>query len=141
MTFVIGKSKESTDWNFAQWGWYSRKPVWTIQFPLQSVPAGKATLTLGLASAETSGLQVKVNGQEVSVLHPKKSGAAGYRSGGQDSMYTVEYVTFDGTLLKPGVNEITLGHIRTAPFSSSPDKLRKASGEVMYDAIRLEVQP
>ena len=26
VTFVVGKSKEAEDWNFAQWSWYSKKP-------------------------------------------------------------------------------------------------------------------
>jgi len=140
VTFTIGKSHEKTDWNFAQWTWYSRKPDWTILFDLPRPQTGKATLTIGLASAQVTGLAIKVNGQQVADLKPPKSGAAGYRSGGQDSLYQVEYVEFDGSLLHPGANQITLGLRHAMPFSAPIEQRGKFFGEVMYDAIRLEVQ-
>jgi rhamnogalacturonan endolyase len=141
VNFVVGKSKESQDWNFAQWSWYAKKPVWMVQFDCPRQPTGKATLTLGFASAQVAGeLRVAVNDHEVARLDLPKSGAAGYRSGGQDSTYTVRYVTFDASLLKPGQNQITLGHTRAVPFSAPPER-RRVFGQVMYDAIRLEVQP
>jgi len=140
VTFTIGKSHEKTDWNFAQWTWYSQKPYWTILFDLPRPQAGKATLTIGLASAEMTGLAIKVNGKQVSELKPPKSGPAGYRSGGQDSLYQVEYVPFDGSLLHPGVNQITLGLRHAMPFSAPMEQRGKFFGEVMYDAIRLEIQ-
>ncbi len=160
VTFTIGQSSEKTDWNFAQWTWYCKRPFWRILFALpapsgarpSSVPrppsplCGGATLTLGFASTlpvsgRVTNLQVKVNGQEVAVLHLPKSGEAGYRSGGQDSTYRVEYVTFDAVLLKPGANEITLGHLDAQLFPSREEQMRGHVGEVMYDAIRLEVSP
>jgi len=141
VTFTIGKSHEKTDWNFAQWTWYSRKPDWTILFDLPRPQRGKATLTIGLASSEMMGLAIKVNGRQVAELKPPKSGPAGYRSGGQDSHYQVEYVEFDGSLLHPGANQITLGLRHAMPFSAPMEQRGKFFGEVMYDAIRLEVQP
>ena len=145
VTFVVGKSKEADDWNFAQWSWYNKKPYWTIQFDLDSAPKGKATLTLGFASAQPprgghTNLQVKVNGQEVSVVRLAKSGTAGYRSGCQDSKYNVVAVPFDAGLLHRGSNEITLGHAEAAPFPGPGDR-KPPLGEVMYDALRLEVEP
>jgi rhamnogalacturonan endolyase len=62
---------------------------------------------------------------------------AGYRSGSQDSVYSVVYVTFDAALLKQGTNRITLGHAEAELYSADR---RGVPGEVMYDAIRLEVQ-
>ena len=144
VTFTIGKSHERTDWNFAQWTWFSKRPYWAIDFSLPAPQSGKATLTLGFASSnpvkgDHTNLQVKVNGQEVAVLHLPKSGAAGYRSGGQDSLYQVQYVTFDAALLKAGANEITLGHQEAEPFPTPEIQMQGKVGEVMYDALRLEV--
>jgi rhamnogalacturonan endolyase len=141
VTFTIGKSHENTDWNFAQWTWYSKKPYWSILFDLPRPEAGKATLTIGLASAQTTGLAIKVNGKQVAEVKPPKSGPAGYRSGGQDSHYQVEYVEFDGSLLHAGANQITLGLRHAMPFSAPIEQRGKFFGEVMYDAIRLEMQP
>jgi rhamnogalacturonan endolyase len=145
VTFTIGKSHEASDWNFAQWTWYSKKPYWAIDFDLPKSLAGKATLTLGFASANPvqghhTNLQVKVNGTLVDTVHLVKAGAAAYRSGGVDSLYQLSYVTFDAALLKAGRNEITLGHAEAQPFPSRDEQMRGQVGEVMYDAIRLEVQ-
>jgi rhamnogalacturonan endolyase len=146
VTFVIGKSHEATDWNFAQWTWYCTKPYWTIQFQESQTLAGTAMLTLGICSSNPlhgshTNLQVKVNGQLVDTLHLPKSGAAGYRSGGEDSLYQVVYVPFDASLLKAGENEITLGDQDAQPFPSPEVQMRGQVGEVMYDAVRLEIEP
>ena len=143
VTFVVGKSKEAEDWNFAQWSTYSKKPVWTIQFDLPEAPKGKATLTIGFTSANppkgrTTNLRVKVNGKEVEVIHLPKTGTAGYRSGSSDSPYHVETIAFDAGLLAKGENEITLGHAEAEPAA---DHKGGVPGEVMYDALRLEVDP
>jgi rhamnogalacturonan endolyase len=142
VTFVVGKSREREDWNFAQWAIYNKRPYWTIQFEQAEPLTGKATLTLGFVSSipprgSRTNLQVKVNGREVQVIHLAKSGMAGYRSGSQDSVYSVVYVTFDAALLKQGTNQITLGHAEAERYSADR---RGVPGEVMYDAIRLEVQ-
>ena len=143
MTFTIGKSKENEDWNFAQWSIYSKKPYWTIQFDMEQALTGKATLTLGFVSAHPprggrTNLQVKVNGKEVDAVHLPKTGTAGYRSGGSDNVYNVVYVTFEAALLKKGTNEITLGHSEAQPAA---EWKRGVPGQVMYDAIRLEIDP
>ncbi len=143
VNFVIGKSKEREDWNFAQWGWYCKNPAWTIQFDLARALAGKATLTLGIAAAnppEHSRLRVKVNGRLVGDVALRKSGAAGYRSGGQDSDYQLVYLPFDAQFLCVGLNRITLEHTKAIPFAD-PDNARPGRiGYVMYDALRLEVE-
>ncbi len=141
VTFVVGKSKEAEDWGFAQWGVYSKKPVWTIQFDLPEAQKGKATLTIGFTSANppkgrTTNLRVAVNGKEVEVVHLPKTGTAGYRSGGSDSPYHVATIAFDAGLLAKGANEITLGHAEAEPAS---ERTSGVPGEVMYDALRLEV--
>jgi rhamnogalacturonan endolyase len=144
VTFIVGKSKEDRDWNFAQWSWYSKRPFWTIRFDLAEAPGGKATLTIGFASVHPSrgprsNLQVKVNGKEVATVRLPKSGTAGYRSGSQDSTCNVVYLPFDAGLLRKGANEITLGHAEALPFSAPLGKRRRIFGQVMYDSLRLEI--
>jgi rhamnogalacturonan endolyase len=146
VTFVIGKSREQTDWNYAQWTWYCKNPYWTIQFNLSTAPVGHATLTVGIAASlplhgSHTNTEIKVNGQHITTLHLPKSGAAAYRSGGEDSDYQIEYVTFDAALLKSGENTITLGDQDAQPFPTPDVQMQGHVGAVMYDAIRLEVGP
>ena len=157
VTFTIGKSKECADWNFAHWTWFSKKPVWTIRFNVNEPLSGKATLTVGAAAANPIGhpptshegptgeratnIQVKVNGRQIGLLDFIKSGAAAYRSGNQDSLYQMKLIEFDAALLKPGTNEITLGHAEAKPIPPLEEQKSGRVGCVMYDAIRLEVAP
>jgi len=142
VTYVVGKSKPGKDWNFAQWSWYCKKPYWTVKFPMSYAVKGKATLTFGIAAADPPNghqtrLRVAVNGKRVGVIRVKKTGAAAYRSGGSDTPYNVRYITFDASLLHPGMNEMRLGFAHHAQFSS-PDRHRQF-GAIMCDAIRLEI--
>lgn len=146
VTFTIGKSREDRDWNFAQWTWYSKRPYWAIDFDLPQSQTGTATLTFGIAASNpahggSNNIQIKVNGQDAGTLHLAKSGPAAYRSGGQDSLYRVETVTFAAALLKAGANEITLGHADAQPLPTPEEQKKGQVGAVMYDAIRLEVEP
>jgi rhamnogalacturonan endolyase len=145
VTFTIGQSREGADWEFAQWGWYNEKPYWTVRFNVAAgdLPAkGTATLTLGVASAQTGTVLVTVNGKKLPAVALPKTGGAGYRSGAADSMYLAKYVTFDAGLLHGGDNEMTFGQGRMAKFT--PELLAKElrpKNDIMYDALRLEVQP
>ena len=144
VTFTVGKSREETDWNYAQWTWYSKRPYWAIDFTLPQAQIGKATLTFGIAASNpakggSNNIQIKVNGQEVGSLHLTKSGPAAYRSGGQDSSYSVQTVFFDAAILKAGANEITLAHADAQPVPALEEQKKGQVGAVMYDAIRLEV--
>jgi rhamnogalacturonan endolyase len=154
VTFVVGKSKESQDWNFAQFALYNKKPYWTIQFDSPQPLKGAATLTIGFTSVDphntgatdsNSGarlisLQVKVNGSLIDTIQLPKTGTAGYRSGSSDSNYSVVYLPFDASLLKAGPNEITLGFTNAQPAPADPLSI-SVPPEVMYDALRLEVDP
>ena len=145
VTFVVGKSREKTDWNYAQWSWYVKQPYWAIDFDLPAALSGKATLTFGIAASNpsrggSSQVQIKVNGQDAGSLHLTKSGPAMYRSGGQDSLYRVEYITFDASLLKTGKNEITLALSDAQPLPAPNEQAQERVGAVMYDAIRLEAE-
>lgn len=151
VTFTIGQSHEATDWNFAQWTSYVKNKYWRILFNVAKPMSGTATMTFGIAASEPVGSHIThtriiVNGKDVGELKLTKSGAATYRSGGSDSTYRVEYVTFDASLLKPGANTVELGDAKATPFppitdpnSQVPPATMGAVGAVMYDAIRLEV--
>jgi rhamnogalacturonan endolyase len=145
VTFTIGRSSERDDWYYAQWSWFNKRPWWTIRFDLPSAQSGKATLTLGITSVQPAGeAVVKVNGTQVASLSFKKTGAAGYRSGSQDSTYSLREVEFDAALLIAGTNEITLGLSGAQPVPATSEELRRQkrpAGAIMYDAIRLEVAP
>jgi len=140
VTFTIGKSQADKDWNFAQWGWYNKYLWWTIRFDELKALSGRATLTIGVCSSSACRLQVKANGRGIGVIDLPKTGAAPYRSGGQDSEYHAYTLPFNANRLQSGTNEITLGIEGAVPFAN-PDETRPARiGAVMYDAIRLEVQ-
>jgi len=149
--FIVGKSDPRVDWNYAQWSTYSHNPAWKIHFQAQSTP-GNATLTIGFASAQPAhgnetDLRIHVNGTEVAQIHLPKTGTAGYRGGVQDSPYNLRTIQFSGSLLKNGNNIIELQHHDAVPFqqyipgaSSTQVPSGGIPGQVMYDAIRLEVQ-
>jgi len=140
VSYTIGKSDYSKDWNYAQWTLYNKVPYWSIHFKLRKVLTGHATLTIGMAASSNSTLLVSVNGQQVSSLQMPKTGTAFYRSGNQDSQYHVYLVTFDAAMLKAGDNEIRLAADGAAPFPAGKDALTiGAPGGFMYDAIRMEV--
>ncbi len=146
VTYTIGRSTPARDWNFAQWGWYSKKPYWTIKFNMPKQQHGQATLTFGFCAALMSrgGLAVTLNGKRIAVLHLTRSGAAVYRSGGQDSKYQVRYVKFNANRLQAGLNRITLGFTRAfkapATYAQQMRYHPTPIGAVIYDAIRLQVQ-
>jgi rhamnogalacturonan endolyase len=142
VTFTIGQSHEASDWNYAQWGWYVKKPYWSILFNLPKPLTGTATLTFGIvASSNARPLLVTVNGSRIGSVPLRRSGTAIHRSGGQDSLYQLAYLPFNAALLKPGSNEIQIALKGAVPFAH-PDLARPTViGGVMYDAIRLEVDP
>jgi rhamnogalacturonan endolyase len=143
VTFTVGASDPAKDWNYAQWALYVKKPVWTIRFASDGRAAGPATLTLAFSSAQpqrggVTNLQVKVNGNLVDTVHLPKTGTAGYRGGAQDSPWNVRTLQFDAGLLHEGMNEITLGHADARRIQADGN-ITGTVGQVMYDAIRLEV--
>jgi rhamnogalacturonan endolyase len=146
VVYVIGKSNPKHDWFYAQWNWFNESPCWTIRFAGKEQLHGKAILTVGIASRQyASGkLLVKLNGETIAEFHGDKTGAAGYRSGSQDSKYVLETVTFDATKLKSGTNDLAFQHGSSRKIPTDPQELRqlrRPNGSVMYDAIRLEVAP
>jgi rhamnogalacturonan endolyase len=140
VVYTIGKSNPATDWNFAQWGWYMKRPYWAIRFDQPAPARGTATLTMGfLAWDYPRGLDVSLNGHLIGTVKLRKSGSAVYRSGGQDSLYQVARLPFDARLLQGGTNEMRLALVGAVPFADPEDARLGHIGGVMYDAIRLEV--
>ncbi len=147
VNYIVGESTPRKDWNYAQWSWYNKRPYWAVHFTVAHALAGKATLTFGIcASSPVNGhsaiLDVLLNGKRVGLLMLRKSGAAAYRSGGSDSRYRVRQISFPAKFLKPGPNTLHL-HIQGAqPY---PQRHLIAQqfhvGCIMYDAIRLSIQP
>jgi rhamnogalacturonan endolyase len=132
VNFTIGKSKESTDWNYAQVNvqkngqWVGTK--WNILFDFTQPPQpGAATLRLAFASTHNAKLSVFVNDKAV----------GGFRTAADNAMiragihgqYSEEDIVFDATLLKPGSNTISLEQ-------SAAGNMQKS---VMYDCVRLEL--
>jgi rhamnogalacturonan endolyase len=143
VTFTVGVSDPAKDWNYAQWALFVRNPAWTIRFPVADRTAVMATLTLAFSSAQpqrgpVTNLAVKVNGNPIETIHLPKTGTAGYRGGAQDSPWNVRVLTFDAGLLHDGMNEITLGHSDARQVPPDGD-IKGTVGQVMYDAIRLEL--
>lgn len=140
VTFTIGKSKESEDWNFGQWAWYTKQPYWAVLFDSPETLKGKATLTVGLAAADAKQLALTLNGKALKTLDLQVSGSAVYRSGGQDSLRQVFYVPFDAGLIHAGRNELRLELPGTIPAAGNESKRAVDVRAVMYDALRLEVE-
>ncbi|UDF03142.1 polysaccharide lyase family protein [Asticcacaulis sp. AND118] len=154
--YTIGRSVPARDWNYAQWSWYVKDPAWHLRF--KAAPqAGKGTLTIGIASAQPAkgtltDVRVALNGQEIGAIRLPKTGTAGYRGGMQDQNYNLITLSFDAALLK-GENDLTFRHADGQAFDPARVKAVDAAaadddqapgtaapGQVMYDAIRLEVQ-
>lgn len=152
--YTVGRSVAARDWNYAQWSLYSKQSQWRIHFNQPKVQPGLATLTIGFASAQPASghaltdLRVTVNGTEVAAIRLPKTGTAGYRGGVQDSPYHLRQIQFDASLLRPGQNTVALFHadaLSLAAFSAAsaaePAGKSLTPGQVMYDALRLELAP
>jgi rhamnogalacturonan endolyase len=144
VNFIIGRSAERTDWNYAQLAvqddagrW--RVPTWTIRFTLPAPQKGKATLSLAIAGADGDpGLRVLVNGTEVASLRiPNDSSIR--RSATQAGYYRLHLVEFDAAVLKAGENAVALELQARVPRDSGPMPFPAAG--IMYDCVRLEVEP
>jgi rhamnogalacturonan endolyase len=151
VNFQIGRDDPARAWNYAQWTVYNRQPDWRIGFALAHAPRGQATLSIGFASSQPArgrketDLRVRVNGTEVAAIHLPKTGTAGYRGGAQDSPYNLRQIRFDAALLEAGGNVVSLAHADAVSYADFTAATGKAGtsvtpGQVMYDALRLEVE-
>ncbi|HYV38163.1 MAG TPA: polysaccharide lyase family protein [Gemmataceae bacterium] len=133
VNFIIGKSKERTDWNFAQFP----GTTWKIQFDMNEMPKGKATLTVAVAGAAGSpSVTVLANGAKVGSLKYDNDSSVP-RSGNQAGRYRLNYVTFDASVLKQGQNTVSLQ--MGGPLFKSAGVNARPGSAIMYDCVRLEV--
>lgn len=144
VVFEIGTSREKNDWFYAQWDWYKKTPKRSIRFHSDRQYSGDATLTIGFASCDIGKrtLVIRLNGKVLQRLRLPKTGAAGYRSGSQDSRYVLEIIKFDAGLIKNGKNDLSFEISKSQPYPKNEAELghrKRPRGSVMYDAIRMEV--
>lgn len=132
VNFTIGKSRERTDWNYAQVNvlkdgkWTGT--TWNIRFDLAEPPeSGTATLRLALASTQNAVLHVSLNGRQLGRFRTASDNAM--IRAGIHGQYSEEDVSFDAALLKSGTNILSLEQ-------SAAGNNQK---NVMYDCVRLEV--
>jgi rhamnogalacturonan endolyase len=132
VNFVIGQSKERTDWNYAQVNeqkngqWVGT--TWNILFDMPQAPVtGAGILRLAFAGAHNAKLTVYVNGRPVDHLRTAADNSV-IRSG-IHGQYFEHDVVFDAALLKPGRNTIALEQSAAG----------NAQKSVMYDCVRLEL--
>lgn len=129
LDYSVGVSDWSTDWNYAQTkelqpgsNWR-----WRIQFDLDQVPAGNATLTIALAGSDHARLFVYVNDETRAFANfaPSNGGGNGLTREVSHAKYAVSYVTIPTSRLVVGTNMISLE--------------QGSSGHVMYDYLNLEL--
>lgn len=129
LEYTVGVSDWSTDWNYAQP--QSIEPgtnwKWRINFNLDSVPAGNATLTIALAGSDHARLYVYVNDESAALtnFYPANGGGNALIREGSHAKYSLAYVAIPTSRLNVGANTITL--------------VQGSSGHVMYDYLNLEM--
>jgi rhamnogalacturonan endolyase len=132
--FVIGKSDWRRDWNYCEVplpdgkGGYT-DPTWRIHFNMDKAGAGTATLRLAICGVRGGPVDVAVNGTAVGSTGPLPDASAMHRDA-MRSIETLRDIRFDGSLLKPGENLITL-----------TKHVRAWTDGVLYDYLRLEMDP
>ena len=131
VNFLIGKSHERTDWNYAQVNvqqngqWVGT--TWNVLFALpDTTPKGTVTLRIAFASTHAAKMTIFVNGRQVDGFRTALDNAM--IRAGIHGQYSIRDIPFDASLLKSGQNTIALQQ-------SAGGNVQKS---VMYDAIRLE---
>jgi rhamnogalacturonan endolyase len=151
MTYTVGTSRWTTDWDFVQPDVISTSGNWssstgTINFTTPSVTTGvNASLYIGLTSEYQTPVVVKLNGTNLGTASgatstPNGNSTNGYNPPysddtsireGINSMFSDERITFPASLLKSGTN------INTITINENAGS--NAEGHIMYDYIRLEL--
>ena len=143
VNYVVGKSDPRRDWFFQHvphnenpqakvepfYGIRSagRATPFAIHFDLASAARGKAILRVALCGGGAREIGVSVNGQEAGKIDRLLNDGAITRHSIQGLWYERE-VAFDATLLKAGVNVLTLT-VPAGPINNG----------VIYDYLRLEL--
>ena len=141
MTFTVGVSNWTNDWNYVQGAYFTpgatNNMVWNIQFNLPSVPlSGNATLNTVWAGAAYAAIQVFVNdpnrtGPVFRDFYPSVPAGANtlIRQGIHDK-YGIDHTVIPVSKLVAGTNTITLVQRRATTDTSS---------YAMYDYLDLEL--
>jgi len=151
LTYTVGTSRWSTDWNFIQpvivdSAGNDNPSSSNITFNLAQAPAGGAqgSLYLGIASDDAGPLIVSVNGtnlgntsnvtaapsaENVNGFTPSYSGSDTDIREENHAPFSDERLTFPGSLLKQGTNTININMRKGGSFYN----------HAMYDYIRLEL--
>jgi rhamnogalacturonan endolyase len=116
LTFTIGKSKEATDWYYAQ-----KSGVWTVKFNLDKTYSGNGYLTIAIAGGGGR-VVAAINGNNVGNLNYGDDGSV-RRATNRSGRYGRNEFTFPASDLKQGENTLTL---------------TDAGAGLMYDTIVLE---
>jgi rhamnogalacturonan endolyase len=127
LTFTVGKSKEATDWHYAQ----TKNGTWKILFDANKTYSDSCTLTLCLAgTARYPNLKVSLNSIPLYSFNFGND-ASIYRSAILGGYYQQRTIKISSSLLRKGQNEIslTLGIKKTVIAG------------IIWDAIKLEGFP
>ena len=127
LTFTVGKSKEATDWYYAQ----TKNGTWNIVFDVTKSYSDSCTLTLCLAgTARNPNLKITLNGKPVTTQTFGNDHSI-YRSAILSGYYQQRTIRIPANMLNKGENELTL----TMGLKNN------VVGGIMYDAIKLEGKP
>ena len=142
VTYTVGTSDYTTDWNYVQTAYEVADTLyqwpWNIHFSLDNVPStGNATLTLAWASTDHAAVQVFVNDSDMVNpplvdFYPGVGGGDALIREGIHAKYGVDYVSVPVSLLEPGDNTITLLQRRG---------ISGIANHVMFDYLNLEMPP
>ena len=128
LKYVIGESRESDDWYYAQ----PKDSLWNVEFQLDKEFKNDIYLTVALAAATTyqiglsdkPTLIIRVNGEVVKEVQYENDTTV-YRSAVSSGRYHLENIRFNGSLLREGLNVISFESVM---------------GAFMYDTILLETE-
>jgi hypothetical protein len=145
MTYTVGLSSLSNDWNYAQTAYFvngvANNMVWHIKFNLPVLPTGgNATLNTVWAGTYSAAIQVFVNDPNMTgavfrdfypnVPFPAGDNANSVIRQGIHDKYGIDHTSIPISKLVLGTNVITLVQRRAVTASSS---------YVMYDYLNLEL--
>jgi rhamnogalacturonan endolyase len=143
VNYVIGKSDWKTDWNYCHISVdrvTMKRSIWTVEFELDEVPAGKVVLMTCVAGR--GNVDAIINGKKAGEINVQHIGSH-WRSAPVSEMVQREIV-IDKSLLKKGTNRLELTFIKD--LLTNPAAVDKVmpnwihSPHIVYDYLRLETR-
>jgi rhamnogalacturonan endolyase len=107
------------------WG-RGKATTWTVKFNMPKASQGTAVLRVALAGADSTTLDVGVNGQKAGTIRPVSTNALRYNT--NKGVWNQYIVKFDASLMKAGENQMTF----TVPAGD-------VTTGVVWDYVRLEL--